>query len=216
MSPASADKRYTEAVAFLRTVDDDWKRIIDRIGPCGHDPKAAREPYEALIRAVAYQQLTARAGDAILARFQALFPDIPFPTPSYILDAGTENLRACGFSARKIVTVRAIAEGALSGLVPSRHQAVDMEDEDLIDRITTIHGIGRWTVEMLLMYTLERPDILPVDDFGIREGYRALKGLPVQPKPRILKDLSRDWAPYRTVASWYLWRMPRNRGNVLP
>ncbi|MFD2249562.1 DNA-3-methyladenine glycosylase II [Pseudochelatococcus lubricantis] len=211
----SIAKRYEASVAFLKNIDEDWARAIDLIGPCLHDPKAAREPYEALIRAIGYQQLTAKAGDAIINRLKALYPDSPFPTPQNIIAAEFDDLRACGFSATKIATIKAISEGALSGLVPPGEVAVTMDDEELISRLVTIKGIGRWTVEMLLMYSLERLDILPVDDFGVREGYRALKGLPEQPKPKALREIARAWAPHRTVASWYLWRVPRERGNVL-
>lgn len=207
--------RYDKSVAFLRKLDRDWAALIKLVGPCLHDPKAAREPYEAPVRAIGYQQLTAKAGDAIIARLKALHPDVPFPAPKDIIAADFDTLRACGFSASKIVTIKAIAEGALSSLVPPREIAVEMGDEELIDRIVTIKGIGRWTVEMLLMYSLERMDILPVDDFGVREGYRVLKSLEEQPKPKALREISKAWAPHRTVASWYLWRMPRDRGNVL-
>ncbi len=207
--------RYTESVSFLRDLDADWDRAIGLIGPCTHDPKAAREPYEALIRAIAYQQLTAKAGDAIIARLKALHPGSLFPTADEVIAAEFDDLRACGFSGVKIATIKAIAEGTKTGLVPTRDIAVRMDDEDLIAAISAIKGIGRWTVEMLLMYTLERQDVLPVDDFGVREGYRALKGLPEQPKPRALREIGEAWAPHRTVASWYLWRVPRERGNVL-
>ncbi|SDE91543.1 DNA-3-methyladenine glycosylase II [Paracoccus isoporae] len=182
--------RYTEAEKFLRNLDDDWAHAIDLIGPCRHDPKAAREPYEALIRAIAYQQLTAKAGDAILTRLKALCPENPFPTPDAIIAIEFDALRACGFSASKIATIKAIAEGSKTGLVPSRQIAVRMDDEALISNISAIKGIGRWTVEMLLMYSLERADILPADDFGVREGYRALKGLAEQPKPKALREIS--------------------------
>lgn len=207
--------RYKTSVSFLRNLDADWAKLIAHVGPCRHDPKAAREPYEALIRAIGYQQLTAKAGDAIIARLKALHPATAFPTPDNILATDFDALRACGFSASKIATIKAIAEGSLSGLVPSRDIAVTMSDEELVSRIVAIKGIGRWTVEMLLMYSLERMDILPVDDFGVREGYRALKSLPTQPKPKELSEIGTAWAPHRTVASWYLWRMPRERGNVL-
>jgi len=96
-----------------------------------------------------------------------------------------------------------------------REVAVKLDDETLIERLVTIKGIGRWTVEMLLMYSLERMDILPVDDFGVREGYRALKSLAEQPKPKKLREIAKSWTPHRTVASWYLWRIPRERGNIL-
>ena len=207
--------RYDASITFLRAVDADWARLIDHVGPCRHDPKAAREPFEALVRAIAYQQLTAKAGDAIIARLKAMTPDQPFPDPDALLAADFDLLRACGFSAAKIATIKAIAEGARTGFVPSRADADGLGDEGMIARLVTIKGIGRWTVEMLLMYSLERLDVLPVDDFGIREGYRSLKALPHQPSPRALRDIGRAWAPHRTVASWYLWRMPRERGNVL-
>lgn len=207
--------RYDASVAFLTGLDADWARLIALVGPCRHDPKAAREPYEALVRAIAYQQLTAKAGDAIIGRLKALFEGRAFPGPEDLVAAEFDALRACGFSASKIATIKAIAEGAITGTIPSRKTAAAMMDEELIDQIVTIKGIGRWTVEMLLMYSLERMDILPADDFGAREGYRALKSLPEQPKPKVLREISKAWAPHRTVAAWYLWRMPRERGNVL-
>jgi DNA-3-methyladenine glycosylase II len=212
MSPFA---RYDASVAFLRDIDGDWAGLVAHVGPCLHDPKAAREPYEALVRAIGYQQLTAKVGDAIIARLRALYPDTLFPTPENIMVAEFDVLRACGFSAAKIATIKAIAEGALSGLIPPRNVAGIMDDEELIARVVTIKGIGRWTVEMLLMYSLERMDILPADDFGVREGYRVLKSLPEQPKPNALREIGEAWAPHRTVAAWYLWRMPRERGNAL-
>jgi DNA-3-methyladenine glycosylase II len=211
----NAFAHYTASATFLRDLDDDWAGLVAHVGPCLHDPKAAREPYEALVRAIGYQQLTAKAGDAIIARLKALYPDTAFPTPENIMAAEFDALRGCGFSAMKITTIKAIADATLSGLIPPRNVAGAMDDEALIARIVTIKGIGRWTVEMLLMYSLERMDILPADDFGVREGYRALKSLPEQPKPSALRELGKAWAPHRTVAAWYLWRMPRERGNVL-
>lgn len=207
--------RYEESVSFLANHDPDWAGLIELVGPCRHDPKAAREPYEALVRAIAYQQLTAKAGDAIIGRLKGLFNDQPFPSPANLVDAEFELLRTCGFSANKIATIKAIAQGTIDGVIPSREVAVTMDDETLIERMVGIKGIGRWTVEMLLMYSLERMDVFPVDDFGVREGYRALKSLPEQPKPKALREISKAWSPHRTVAAWYLWRIPRERGNVL-
>lgn len=211
----SLSTRYDASVAFLVRVDDDWARLIEQIGPCRHDPKAAREPYEALVRAIAYQQLTAKAGDAMIERLKALFEDRDFPTPRDLVDAEADRLRTCGFSASKTATIQAIAAATIAGVIPTREIAVTMDDETLIDRMVSIKGVGRWTVEMLLMYSLERMDVLPVDDFGVREGYRVLKSLDEQPKPKALREVARAWAPHRTVAAWYLWRIPRERGNVL-
>jgi DNA-3-methyladenine glycosylase II len=205
--------RFQDSERFLRAVDPQWAALVDHIGPCGHEPKAAREPYEALIRAIAYQQLTAAAGDAILARLKSLHPAAPFPTAEALTTTSPDILRTCGFSATKVATILAIAEASLRGVVPTRDRAASMEDEALIERLLTIKGIGRWTVEMLLIYSLERMDVLPVDDFGVREGYRALKGLSEAPKPGVLREIGKAWAPHRTVASWYLWRMPRTRGK---
>ncbi len=175
-----------------------------------HLPKPAREPYEALIRAIAYQQLHTRAGDTILTKFMVLFGEPQFPSPDSILAADFDSLRSCGLSGRKIETIREIASGSLSGLVPGRRDADKISDEDLISRLVTLKGIGRWTVEMFLIYTLERMDVLPADDFGVREGHRRLKSLP---KALSAKEIAREgqrWSPYRTIAPWYLWRVPRD------
>ena len=198
-----------DAAAALAAIDADWAGLIARLGPCGHEPKPAREPFEALVRAVAYQQLHVRAGDAILARMLALHPQQPFPSPTQVLDADTGALRACGFSARKIETIRGIAAATLEGVVPDLSAALALPDEELIARLSVLKGIGRWTVEMFLIYSLDRPDILPADDFGVREGYRLLKSLETAPTPKALAAIGAAWSPYRTAAAWYLWRVPR-------
>jgi DNA-3-methyladenine glycosylase II len=199
---------FEQASTHLSTLDPDWARLIRQVGPCLHTPKPAREPYEALIRAIAYQQLHAKAGDAILGRLLALYPGQAFPSPSQLLATDPAVQRACGFSATKLATLRAIAQASLDGVVPSRAESMSLGDEALIARLTCLRGIGRWTVEMFLIYTLERLDILPVDDFGVREGYRRLKLLAKAPTPRQMRELGHAWAPYRTVAAWYLWRCP--------
>lgn len=206
--------RYDASTAFLSGLGDDWARLIEFVGPCRHDPKAAREPYEALVRAIAHQQLTAKAGDAIIGRLKGAFEGNDFPSPEALITAEFDTLRACGFSASKIATIKAIAQGRLDGLLSTRVIASAMDDEELIERMIAIRGIGRCTVEMLLIYSLERLDVMPADDFGVREGYRVLKSLAEQPKPKDLREISKLWAPYRTVATWYLWRIPRDRGNV--
>lgn len=204
---------YHEASTFLASLDEDWRQHIERVGPCQLQPKPARDPYEALMRAIAYQQLHAKAGDAILGRLLALFPTQAFPRPEQVLETDVERLRACGFSASKIATLQGIAQATLDGVVPDYPTALAMDDETLIERLVTLRGVGRWTVEMLLIYSLERLDILPVDDFGVREGYRRMKGLERQPGRRQMIDIGLAWSPYRTVAAWYLWRVP-NRGTA--
>ena len=197
---------YREATQHLAALDPDWSRHIAAIGPCLHQATPGREPYEALVRAIAYQQLHARAAEAILGRLLALFPADDFPQPEQLLAVTPETLRACGFSASKLVTVQGIAQATLEGLVPTREQALTMADEALIERLVALRGVGRWTVEMLLIYSLGRSDILPVDDFGVREGYRRLKGLESAPTPAQMRSLGGAWRPFRTVAAWYLWR----------
>jgi DNA-3-methyladenine glycosylase II len=199
-----------KAEKFLSALDSDWARHIAHIGPCRHASKPAREPYEALVRAIAYQQLHARAGDAILARMLTLFGGTAFPTAQQLLDTPVDILRGCGFSASKIATIHGIAQAALDGVVPLRAEALTISDDALIERLTSLRGVGRWTVEMLLIYTLERSDILPADDFGVREGYRRLKNLPQTPTRKQIGDFGLAWSPYRTMAAWYLWRLPKN------
>jgi DNA-3-methyladenine glycosylase II len=206
--------RYAAAEAFLRDHDEDWAALIDHVGPCRHDPKSAREPYEALVRAIAYQQLTAKAGDAMIDRLKGLVGST-FPAPAQIVALDPGQLRACGFSAAKAATIQAIAQGALDGVIPTPAAADQMDDEALITQLVSIKGVGRWTVEMLLIYSLQRTDVLPAGDFGVREGYRVLKSLPEQPDPATLRELAQAWSPHRTVAAWYLWRIPRSRGRAL-
>ncbi|WP_325919619.1 DNA-3-methyladenine glycosylase family protein [Pseudomonas frederiksbergensis] len=200
---------YHEASTFLANLDEDWQRHVESVGPCLLQPKPTREPYEALVRAIAYQQLHAKAGDAILRRLLALFAPAAFPDPRELLAIDGVLLRNCGFSASKIATLQGIAQATLDGVVPDYASARAMEDEALIERLVSLRGVGRWTVEMLLIYSLERPDILPADDFGVREGYRRLKGLGAQPNRRQMAAIGQAWSPYRTVAAWYLWRVPK-------
>jgi DNA-3-methyladenine glycosylase II len=180
--------------------------LIDRVGPPRLGIQRRRDPYEALMRAIAHQQLHGRAAQTILARFEALYPAGEFPAPDLVLGTTEEALRGCGFSGSKIAAMRAICQATLDGTVPSRRGSARLSDAELIERLTSIRGVGRWTVEMLLIFTLGRPDVLPVDDFGVRDGYRVLYGLDVQPKPKALAEIGLAWAPHRSIASWYLWR----------
>ncbi len=194
------------AIAHLAAADADFAVLIEKVGPCGLKPKADREPYEGLVRSIAYQQLHARAAEAIFARFLALYPNETFPGPASILATDALKMRSCGFSAAKVTTIRGIAEKMLDGTVPTRSAAMSMTDEALIERLTSLRGVGPWTVQMLLIFTLERPDILPVNDFGVREGWRLLKSLPDKPAPKELARIGEAWSPYRSTATWYLWR----------
>jgi len=200
------DHRMSRKAVQHLSSEDRFAALIRRVGPPRLRIERGRSPYEALVRAIAHQQLHGRAAEAILGRFAALFPTGAFPEPQVVLATSDEALRACGFSGSKIAAIRDICAKALDGTIPSRRQSQRLDDEALIERLTRIRGVGRWTVEMLLIFTLGRPDILPVDDFGVREGYRVLHGLDAQPKPRAMAELGLAWAPYRSMATWYLYR----------
>ena len=181
------------------------KRVIKATGPCTLAP-VQREPYEALVRAIAHQQVHGRAAEAILGRLLAHHPMHAFPPPEVVLAMEVDTMRACGFSQSKVAAIRDIAEKSAGGLVPTREGCARLSDAELIERLVAIRGVGRWTVEMLLIFTLGRPDILPVDDFGVREGWKVAAGLEAQPKPKELARLGETWAPWRSIAAWYLWR----------
>jgi DNA-3-methyladenine glycosylase II len=196
--------------------DSRFAALIARVGRPRLDIQRQRTPYEALVRAIAHQQLHGRAAEAILARFSALFPGDAFPDPAAVMATADTALRGCGFSAGKILAIRDICAKALDGTVPTRRQSHRLSDDDLIERLTSIRGVGRWTVEMLLIFTLGRPDVLPVDDFGVREGYRVLYELDTQPKPKILSQLGLAWAPHRSLATWYLYRAAEEAKRQAP
>ena len=211
---ASAHARVAATALHLAAADADMAALSARIGPCTAAPKP-REPYEALVRAIAHQQLHGRAAEAILGRLIALHPD-PFPLPHQLQATPDEAMRACGFSASKVAALRDIAAHTLDGTVPGAAAAQEMSDDALIAALVTIRGVGRWTVEMLLISTLGRPDVLPVDDFAVREGWRLIKRLDVQPRPRELARIGEAWAPWRSTAAWYLWRAADEGKAVKP
>ncbi len=200
---------YAEASQFLSNIDADWAQLINTVGACtlAAEIEPDLNPYQALVQAVAYQQLNGKAADAIFARFKNHFAG--FPTAEQLVAAQFDDLRACGFSGRKIETIQGIANASIIGLVPSREVAEAMTNEALIERLVTLKGIGQWTVEMMLIFTFGRLDILPVDDFAVIEGYKRLKKLEVKLKTKQMADIGKAWSPYRSVASWYLWRVSK-------
>lgn len=205
------------AIQHLCRADADWLPVVRLAGVRPLPSAPRRSPYEALARAVIYQQLHGRAAAAITARLLALYPRQRFPQPAVLLDTPIDALRGCGLSARKIATLRAIAEGRLAGIIETRVRALRCDDETLIARWTQLPGVGRWTAEMVLMDTLARPDIMPAGDFGVREGWRLFKRLPTQPTPAALLEIARPWQPYRSTAAWYLWRVvDLSRAGALP
>ena len=196
----------TDALRHLRRDDPVMAQLIRRAGPFTPRPERGRSPYEALLRAVAHQQLTGKAANTILGRFCALYGGDSYPHPDQLVATPDDQLRDVGFSRAKAASLKDIAAKTLDGTIPERRVLARLSDEAIIERLTEARGVGRWTVEMLLMFTLGRPDVLPVDDYGIQNGYRLAYGKRRLPKPRVLATFGERWAPFRTTASWYLWR----------
>lgn len=195
----------TPAATHIAKADPRLGAFIAGFGPLRRAQPDFSEPYHALLSAVAHQQLHARAAEAIFGRLKQACGAV-VPDPHVLLALPDETLRACGFSASKMAAIRDVAAKAADGIIPSRARALRLTDEELIARLTAIRGVGRWTVEMLLIFTLRRPDVLPVDDFGVREGFRRLHGLELQPKPKALAEIGQGFAPYRSTAALYLWK----------
>jgi DNA-3-methyladenine glycosylase II len=180
--------------------------LIATAGPCRLRARERYEPFEALSRAIAHQQLHGAAAQRILARFIALFGPSTFPSPRQVLDAPRAQLRSAGFSYAKIAALKDLARRSLDGTVPAPARLARLCDAEIIERLCCVRGIGRWTVEMMLMFQLCRRDVLPVDDFGVRNGFRLAYGLRRMPTPRALAQFGERWKPWRSVAAWYLWR----------
>jgi DNA-3-methyladenine glycosylase II len=195
-----------EAHAHLAKSDPVIRRLIKQAGPCELKPDRRRSPYEALVRAVAHQQLNGIAAETITRRFIALFPGKRFPAPEDLASVTDEQIRAAGFSRAKLAAIRDISAKALDGTVPTRRVIAKWGDDEIVDHLSQCRGVGRWTVEMFLMFTLGRPDVLPADDFGVQNGFRLAYGLDAMPKPKELLAFGEKWRPYRTTACWYLWR----------
>ena len=176
--------------------------------------------FHALARAIAYQQLNGTAAESIFRRFVALYPPSgvePLLEAEPVLDTPDDKLRAVGLSFAKIASIKDLARKTLDGVVPPYEILHTLADDDIIERLTQVRGIGRWTVEMLLMFRMGRPDVLPVDDFGVRNGFRLAYGLRGMPTTRALAEYGARWAPYRSVAAWYLWRaVDLHRAGKLP
>ena len=195
-----------QGAAHIARADPVLGAFIARHGPLKRARPEFKEPYHALLSAVAHQQLHARAALAIFGRLKAACGEV-VPDPRTLLALPDETLRACGFSASKMAALRDVAAKAVDGTIPSRARALRLSGEDLTARLTSIRGVGRWTVEMMLIFTLRSPDVWPVDDFGVREGYKRLHGLAAQPKPKALATVGLGFAPYRSMAALYLWRV---------
>jgi DNA-3-methyladenine glycosylase II len=201
--PASA-KTLAAASQALADVDPVIAGLLREHGPCRLRNPNPEGPFAALLRAIVYQQLAGRAAETIHGRFRALIDGTP--TPEAVLALTDEALRGAGLSRNKMLSVQDLSTKVLDGSV-RLDRISGLGDEELIDRLTTVRGIGRWTAEMLLIAELRRLDVWPVDDLGVRAGYGRAYGLAEAPKPKALLELGERFRPYRSVAAWYLWRV---------
>ena len=207
------------ATQAIGAADARLRRLIERVGPFTLRLPAAQSPFEALARAIIYQQLNGRAAASIHARMISSFSEIcgigVHPSPEHLLDCPNEQLRAAGLSHNKMLAMRDLAAKTIDGTVPTLARIRSMPDEAIIEHLTEVRGIGRWTVEMLLIFRLGRPDVLPVTDYGVRKGF-ALTFQGLKPATKVTPDLlpsaevmerrARRWQPWRSVAIWYMWR----------
>jgi DNA-3-methyladenine glycosylase II len=179
--------------------------LITRVG---HIPFRARRHslFQALTQAIVYQQLSGQAAATILARFTALFPDTDFPEPLHVAQTAIDRMRGAGLSRPKARYIIDLAERCHAGLLPSMEDCRRLTDEEIIARLTEVKGVGRWTAEMILIFNLGRPDVLPVGDLGVRRGYQIAYRKRKLPEPELLAEFGSRWAPHRTTAARYLWR----------
>jgi DNA-3-methyladenine glycosylase II len=195
-----------EAIAHLSRADRVLGRLIARVGACGLKAERQRSPFESLVHAVAHQQLNGTAANTILGRVKALHPGRRFPRPEDLLATPDADLRGAGLSRAKILAVKDIAARTLDGTVPTSRAIARLDNETILSRLTAIRGVGPWTVEMLLIFKLGRPDVLPATDFGVRKGFALTYELEELPTPAELLRHGESWRPYRSFAAWYLWR----------
>lgn len=196
-----------KAAAHLSAADPTLARLIETVGPFRMERKSSRSVFGALAEAIVYQQLSNKAAATIFGRVEALYPRAKQGfTPGHILRTPDEKLRACGLSRAKVLALQDLARRVDAGELPTLDEAHDLEDAALVERLVRVRGIGRWSAEMFLMFRLGRPDVLPLDDYSLRKAYAKAFNKRKLPEPRALAKIGARWAPYRTVASWYLWR----------
>jgi DNA-3-methyladenine glycosylase II len=195
-----------DAIAHLRASDELLAGAIDRVGPFSLQPTPIRSLFEALMRSIVYQQLHGKAAESIHGRVIAQLKAHGGATPEAVGKVSDAALRGAGLSANKLLAIRDLARKCLDGTVPTLREAHQLSDAELIARLTEVRGIGPWTVHMLLLFYLGRPDVLPTGDYAIRAAFKKLYHKRREPTPETLIRHARRWQPYRSVACWYLWR----------
>src|ERR1017187_1678783 len=218
-SPRPPRYDFALAIRELAAADPKLGRLIERAGPFILRVASAQSPFEALVESIVYQQLHGKAAATIHRRLLEGFAPLcgigAHPTPQHLIDCPNEQLRAAGLSHNKALALRDLAAKTIDGTVPTLARIRRMSDEAIIEHLTQVRGIGRWTVEMMLIFRLGRPDVLPTSDYGVRKGFAlTFQGLKpttkitpdLLPKPAVMEARAKRWQPWRSVASWYLWR----------
>jgi 3-methyladenine DNA glycosylase/8-oxoguanine DNA glycosylase len=204
---------HKAAVEHLSTADRRLGRLIAQVGKFQFKLDECDSVYESLLEAIVYQSISGKAAATIFARVKALGADGRCPTPEEILRARKQTLRKIGLSGAKIAAVKDLAQKTIEGVVPTLEDAQKMSDQELVERLVSVRGIGPWTVEMFLIFRLGRPDVLPIHDYGVQKGFAITYRKRTIPKPRDLAEFGERWRPYRTVASWYMWRAVEHAGK---
>jgi DNA-3-methyladenine glycosylase II len=194
------------AVAYLSARDERIARLVQEADPFEPEIDHSQSPYEALLEAIAYQSISGKAAATIYARVKALSAAGGPPTPQEMLKLKKPALRKAGLSGAKILAMKDLAQKTIDGVVPTHDEALKLSDEELVERLVSVRGIGAWTVEMFLIFRLGRPDVLPIHDLGVQKGWSVAYGKKYMPRPKELLAFGERWRPYRTVASWYMWR----------
>jgi len=208
--PQSGDARWAAAARHLTEVDSVLGKVIQRVGACTMSPR--KDYFVTLCRAIYSQQVSMRVAEVLFQRFKALCPSGRVTPAAVIALLKVEsNIKAAGLSRQKAIYLRDLAEHFTDNRIPIRRLA-KMTDDEVIESLVAVKGVGRWTAEMFLMFVLNRPDVLPVDDLGLREGVRDVFGLPERPAPKAVTEMGERWRPYRSLATWYIWR--RNTGKT--
>jgi len=194
------------ATAHLSAKDPRLAKLISELIPFEPEIDHNQSPYEALMEAIAYQSISGKAAATIFARIKALSANGGVPTAEEMLKLNTRKLRKAGLSGAKILSMKDLAHKTIEGIVPTHDEALKLSDEELVERLDSVRGIGAWTVEMFLIFRLGRPDVLPIHDLGVQKGWSVAYGKKHKPRPKELLKFGERWRPYRTVASWYMWR----------
>jgi 3-methyladenine DNA glycosylase/8-oxoguanine DNA glycosylase len=195
-----------EAIRHLSERDEKLKALISDLAPFHIKYEDVDSPYEILLESIAYQSISGKAAATIYGRIKALGENGRPPNPAKMLQIPAKKLRKAGLSGAKVAAFRDLAKKTIEGIVPTLEEAQSLSDQELVDRLISVRGIGAWTVEMFLIFRLGRPDVLPIHDLGVKKGWSVAYNKKHMPTPKNLLKFGERWRPYRTVASWYMWR----------